>query len=60
MDKPGAWARRLTITVPAARIAVERRDALQRLSKQARLPGFRKGKVPAQVMEKRFGSATAA
>jgi trigger factor len=57
MDKPGAWARRLTITVPAERIATERRDAIQRLSKQARLPGFRKGKVPATVMEKRFGQA---
>lgn len=57
MDKPAAWSRRLTITVPAARIAVERRDAVQRLSKQVRLPGFRKGKVPTQVMEKRFGQA---
>ncbi len=57
MDKPGAWARRLSITVPAERIAQERKDAIQRLSKQARLPGFRKGKVPAQVMEKRYGQA---
>lgn len=57
MDKPGAWARRLSITVPAARIAAERKDAVNRLAKQARLPGFRKGKVPSQVMEKRFGQA---
>ena len=57
IDKPGAWARRLSITVPAARIAMERKDAVQRLAKQARLPGFRKGKVPAQVMEKRYGQA---
>jgi trigger factor len=57
MDKPGAWARRLTITVPAQRIAAERKDAVSRLAKQARLPGFRKGKVPSQVMEKRFGPA---
>jgi trigger factor len=57
MDKPGAWARRLSITVPAARIAAERREAVNRLARQARLPGFRKGKVPTQVMEKRFGQA---
>ena len=57
MEKPGAWARRLSITVPAERIAAERKDAVSRLAKQARLPGFRKGKVPAQVMEKRFGQA---
>jgi trigger factor len=57
MEKPGAWARRLSITVPAARIAAERKEAVSRLARQARLPGFRKGKVPSQVMEKRFGQA---
>ena len=57
MEKPGAWARRLTITVPAARIELEKKTAAQRIAKQARLPGFRKGKVPVQVMEKRFGAA---
>ena len=57
MEKPAAWARRLTITVPAARIEEEKRSATQRISKQARLPGFRKGKVPTQVMQKRFGAA---
>jgi FKBP-type peptidyl-prolyl cis-trans isomerase (trigger factor) len=44
VEKPAAWARRLTITVPAARIARERKDAAQRLAKRVRLPGFRKGR----------------
>ncbi len=57
MEKPGAWARRLTITVPAARVERERKAAVQRLAKQVRLPGFRKGKVPVQIMEKRWGPA---
>lgn len=57
MEKSAAWARRLTITVPAARIEQEKRSVTERFRKQARLPGFRKGKVPAQVMEKRFGPA---
>lgn len=57
MENSSAWGRKLKITVPAARVERERREAVQRLSKQARLPGFRKGKVPAQVMEKRFGQA---
>jgi trigger factor len=57
MDKPGAWARRLSITVPKERIAAERKEATNRLARQARLPGFRKGKVPTAVMEKRFGQA---
>ncbi len=57
MEKPGAWARRLTITVPAERVERERKAAVQRLAKSVRLPGFRKGKVPTQVMEKRWGPA---
>jgi trigger factor len=57
VEKPATWARRLTITVPADRVAEERRSAVQWLSKSMRLPGFRKGKIPASVMEKRFGKA---
>jgi trigger factor len=56
-ESPTAWARRLTITIPAERIEQERRSAVQRLAKSTKLPGFRKGKVPTQVMEKRFGPA---
>jgi trigger factor len=56
-ESPSAWGRRLTITIPAERIEQERRSAVQRLAKSTKLPGFRKGKVPAQVMEKRFGPA---
>ena len=52
-----AWGRRLTITIPAERIDAEKRSATKRLAGRARLPGFRKGKVPASIMEKRFGPA---
>lgn len=57
VEKPAAWSRRLTITVPAERVDRERRSTIQRLSKRVRLPGFRKGKVPASIMQKRFGQA---
>lgn len=57
VEKPGAWSRRLTITVPAERIAREKKDAVQRLAKRVRLPGFRQGRVPAAVMERKFGPA---
>lgn len=57
VEKPGAWSRRLTITVPAERIAREKREAVQRLARRVKLPGFRKGHVPAAIMEKRFGPA---
>jgi trigger factor len=57
VETPATWSRRLTITVPAERVERERRSALQRLSNRVRLPGFRKGKVPPTVMQKRFGQA---
>jgi trigger factor len=57
VEEAPAWGRRLTITVPARRIDAEKRSATQRLASRARLPGFRKGKVPTAIMEKRFGPA---
>jgi trigger factor len=57
IEKPAAWARRLTITVPQARIQRERKSAMSRLAQRVKLPGFRKGKVPVGVLEKRFGAA---
>ncbi len=56
VEQPKAWARRLKITVPAARVEKQRRDVTSRLAGQVRLPGFRKGKVPKQVLEKQFGA----
>jgi trigger factor len=53
----GSWGRHLTITVPADRLEEERHSAAKRLAQKVRLPGFRKGKVPAQVLEKKFGGA---
>lgn len=57
MESPAAWERRLTITVPAERVAKERRATADRVSRRLRLPGFRKGKVPVAVVEKRYGPA---
>jgi len=57
VEQPKAWARRLKITVPAARVEKQRRDVTSKLAGQVRLPGFRKGKVPARVLEKQFGSS---
>lgn len=55
--EPRSWARRLTITVPAEHVQQERREVARRLARRVRLPGFRQGKVPAHVLEKRFGPA---
>jgi trigger factor len=44
----------VTVEIPAEEVA-EREEALvQQYSKQARVPGFRKGKVPASVVRSRF------
>lgn len=57
IEKPATWSRRLTITVPADRLERERATAAKKLASRIRLPGFRKGKVPANVIERRFGAA---
>lgn len=56
VQKPRAWSRRLTITIPAERVQAERRQEIERLSRQVRLPGFRKGKVPPQIVARQFGA----
>jgi trigger factor len=57
VEKAAAWERRLKITVPAERVEQEKKQAAARLANRVRLPGFRKGRVPAAVMERRFGPA---
>ncbi len=47
----------LSVTVPEDRVQEAEARALQYYAKRAKLPGFRKGKVPAQVLKKRFGEA---
>ncbi len=49
--------RRLTITVPADTIEAEVKKRLQQLSKTQRIDGFRPGKVPVSIINKRFGAA---
>ncbi|MEJ2548152.1 MAG: trigger factor [Gemmatimonadota bacterium] len=50
------WSRRLTITVAPERVARARTNERNRLSKSIRLKGFRKGRVPPDVVEQRFGT----
>lgn len=57
VESPGGWARKLSIRVPAVRLEKEKQDAAKRLAQKVRLPGFRKGKVPTHVLERKFGPA---
>ena len=49
--------RRLTITVPAVAIDTAVKSRLQQLAKTQRINGFRPGKVPVNVIQKRYGQA---
>ena len=49
--------RRLTITVPAVSIDTAVKSRLQQLAKTQRINGFRPGKVPVNVIQKRYGQA---
>jgi len=47
--------RRLTISVPAARVDQAADERLKKAAKTVRLNGFRPGKVPMKVVKQRFG-----
>jgi len=47
--------RRLTITVPAETVNVEVKNRLRHIAKTQRINGFRPGKVPPSVIQKRYG-----
>lgn len=49
--------RRLNITVPAATIDAEVKSRLRELAKRQRIDGFRPGKAPVSIIQKRFGLA---
>ncbi|HDR1512930.1 TPA: trigger factor [Pasteurella multocida] len=49
--------RRVQITVPADTVEGAVREELKRVAKTARVDGFRKGKVPPHIIEKRFGAS---
>lgn len=44
----------LTITIPKDRVSKAREDAIVAVSKQADLPGFRKGKAPEKLVEEKL------
>ncbi|MGL4455527.1 MAG: trigger factor, partial [Plesiomonas sp.] len=49
--------RRMTITVAADAIETAVRSELQRVAKNVRVDGFRKGKVPMSLVAKRYGQS---
>ncbi|MBC7434153.1 MAG: trigger factor [Rubritepida sp.] len=49
--------RAYTIVVPATEIAAQKSKRLAALAKDIKIPGFRPGKVPASVVQQRYGQA---
>jgi trigger factor len=57
VDEQEQWRRRMNVTVPAAIVQEEERKAAQKLASRVKMKGFRKGRVPTNVIEGRFSGA---
>jgi len=57
VEEQEKWRRTMSVTVPAEMVEAEREKIVQDLGKKMKLPGFRKGRVPTQVVEQRYGPA---
>jgi trigger factor len=55
LSDTGGLSRRMEVAVPASEVAREVQQRLKRLSRTARLKGFRPGKAPLAVITKQFG-----
>ncbi len=54
VQEPRSWSRRLIVTVPQERVQRTRRSVAQKVAGSVRLPGFRKGKTPSNLVERQF------
>jgi len=55
LETLGQLERRLTMSVPIAQIETEIQQRLTRLAKNAKVPGFRPGKVPMRMIAQQYG-----
>jgi len=55
LEKLDGLQRRLTVTVPVEQVDKAYNERLQKLSKTAKISGFRPGKVPIDILEKHYG-----
>ena len=56
VEESERWRRTLSVRVPAELVREEHDRTAKRLAGKLKLPGFRKGKVPASVVKKQYGS----
>lgn len=53
----GPARKQLTIEIPESRIKAKTEDTYKQLANDAAIPGFRRGRAPRRLIEKRFGSS---
>ncbi len=56
VETTGEIGRKMTVAIPANEVEQEIAARLKRLSKTARLPGFRPGKAPLKIIEAKYGA----
>lgn len=54
VEDVGPWRKQLTVEVPASDVEAETQRVVREYGRQIRLPGFRQGKVPADLIRRRF------
>ena len=59
IEDTGPCKKKISITIPEETIKKEADEQYDALSKDAVIPGFRKGRAPRRLLEKRFGKETA-
>jgi len=59
IEPAGPCRKKVTVTVPPERVSEEFNKSFQNLSKNIPIPGFRRGKAPRKLVEKRYGKEVA-
>jgi trigger factor len=54
MQDVGPWRKQLTVEVPAPAVEAETQRVVREFGQRVRIPGFRRGKVPADLVRRRF------
>jgi trigger factor len=57
VEDAGPCLKKLKITIPGERVAGQLETSLDLVAAEAQLPGFRPGRAPRRLIEKKFGSA---
>jgi trigger factor len=55
LEQTGTFGRKLSVTIPAAEVDKAFDGVARAVSKEARIPGFRQGKIPRDLLEKHYG-----